>query len=91
MKKLFNERQTIMESSPSDLMVLEELNKRGALNEEFKEQLSYLSGKEMGRLKMLETLKSYGREEWLYMENVAVDYYNIITCDLLGILHLKFD
>lgn len=83
MKKLYNERHAHLENIPSDLMVLEELNKREALDETLKRRLHYFDSKETGLMKVLDILNKYGKEDWMYMHNVAVDYYDIITCDLL--------
>lgn len=68
---------------PSDLMVLDVLDKRGALDMSLKKELSWLSAKEEGFHKVMDALQEYGKEDWTYMNNVAIDYHGIITCDLL--------
>lgn len=83
MKKFYNERHVELEKMPSDLMVLDVLDRREALDTSLKKQLSRLSAKEKGFHKVMDALRKYGKEDWTYMNSVAIDYYGIITCDLL--------
>ncbi len=83
MKKMINERQAYMEEMPSDLEVLRELEKREALNESYSKKLRLLEAKNKGINQVFKYLEKYGKGHWIYARDVAMDYYNIITCDLL--------
>lgn len=83
MKKMFNERHAYMEEVPNELEVLRELDKRVSLSAELKQKLTWLENKAKGLNKVLELLDKHGKDQWLYMTNVAMDYHSIINCDLL--------
>lgn len=83
MKKFYNERHVELEKLPSDLMVLEVLEKREGLDAALEKRLACLLAKEEGFFKVMDALRKYGKEDWFYMKDVAIDYYGIITCDLL--------
>lgn len=83
MRKMYNERHAYMEELPSDLEVLNELKKRVELNTELTHKLEQLESKDKGINRVLRLLEKYGKEHWMYMTDVAMDYHHMINCDLL--------
>jgi hypothetical protein len=78
-----------MDEMATNLDILQELDKRGALDEEMTIELERLKAKEKGLEIVLEQLKKYGKEHWFYMTNVSLDHYNILNCDLLVATSVK--
>ena len=56
MKKMTNERHMQLENIASDLDILRELDKRGALDEDFKKKLAWLESKDKGLQIVMKTL-----------------------------------
>lgn len=80
---MYNERHVEIEEVASNLDVLRELNKRGALDEELTSELKRLEAKNLGLKTVMNHLKKYAKEHWMYMTGVSLDHYNILNCDLL--------
>ena len=83
MRQILNERHAQKEEVASNLDILRELNKREALNEEFIEELKKLEAKHKGVEIVLEHIHKYAKDHWFYMTDLSLDYYGILTCDLL--------
>jgi len=83
MRKIDNERHIEIENSASNLEILQELNKRGALDKELVIELKRLEAKDRGLKTVLNQLNQFGKKHWVYMTNVSLDSYNIFNCDLL--------
>ena len=83
MRKIYNERHMEIEEYATTLDVLRELDKRTELNEEFIKELEHLEAKEKGINKVLKLINYYAKAHWLYMTDLALDYYGTVTCDLL--------
>lgn len=83
MRKIANERHAAIENLASDLDILGELDKRGALDEELKKELEFLKRKDKGLQIVLELLEKYAKEHWMYIIDLSLDYHNILNCDLL--------
>lgn len=83
MKKMTNERHMQLENIASDLDILRELDKRGALDEDFKKKLAWLESKDKGLQIVMETLEKYAKSHWNYMTEVSLDASNILKCNLL--------
>jgi len=83
MRKIYNERHVQKEEMATNLDILRELNKRHALDDNLHEELLYLEAKERGLNIVLDYVSHYAKEHWLYMMDVSLDAYNILTCDLL--------
>lgn len=79
---MINERRRQMENEVSDLAVLREYDKRGALDEKFQKILTELEAKKAGLKGVIELFEKHGKDHWIYMTDVALDYHSIITCDL---------
>jgi len=83
MRKIYNERHVQKEEMATNLDILRELNKRRALDDDLYEELLYLEAKERSLNIVLDYINEYAQEHWLYMMDVSLDAYNILTCDLL--------
>lgn len=83
MRKIYNERHVAKEERASDLDILKELDKRTELAGEYAAEFARLEAKEKGLEKLLATIDKYADEHWLYLTDLALDYYETITCDLL--------
>lgn len=86
---MYNERHMEIDEMATDLDILRELNKRGALDEELTRDLARLEAKDKGLEIVLKQFEKYGRDHWFYMTNVSLDHYNILNCDLLVATSIK--
>lgn len=83
MNKIHNERHMQMDNMASTLDILRELNRREALDEEWKKQLAHLEAKEKGLQIVMTVLERYAKDHWGYMTEVVLDHYGYVHCNLL--------
>jgi len=83
MKVLQTERQIEKSKFPTKIDVLRELNKRDALNQELQDELKRLEDGYAGEQAVLKMIEEFGKDHWVVIKNVWLDYYGKFECDLL--------
>ena len=83
MKKIENRWRIKLKNLTSNLEILQELDKRSALDEELTKELKRLETGSHGEQKVLSYLQQYGNEQWQILPNLWVDYFGKFECDLL--------
>lgn len=81
MREIMNERRMEKKSRATDLDVLRELKKRKALNKDYCQLLQKLEAKEAGIQTVLERVKKYANDHWIYVLDLALDSTNTLNCD----------